>query len=158
MSKLVKKFEKEKYDKAKEYIEKGKISKGLRYISEDIFILLGKGLSKKEILELINDELGVKIKEQSFYTFCNRVLKNNPISTNTKKSNVKKGKVSHKVSVPKEKKENPNSKKEVQNVKNKLELKKDINTKKDIEKKPGNAVDVLNDDINVANDEYKDLL
>ena len=74
MSKLVRKFEKEKYNLAKKYIEEKKISKGLRYLTEDIFILLGKGLTKKEVLEIINDELKVNIKEQSFYTFCNRVL------------------------------------------------------------------------------------
>ena len=140
MSKLIKKFEKEKYNKAKEYIEKGKISKGLRYLSEDIFILLGKGLSKKEILKLINDELGVKIKEQSFYTFCNRVLKNNSISINTQKSNFKKEQINNKA--PKETK----SIKEVQN--------ENAETKQ----KNINPTDILNNDINITNDEYKDLL
>jgi len=74
MSKLVRKFEKEKYDLAKKYIDEKKISKGLRYLTEDILALLNKGLTKKEVLEIINDELKVNINGQSFYTFCNRVL------------------------------------------------------------------------------------
>jgi len=132
MSKLVRKFEKEKYDLAKKYIDEKKISKGLRYLTEDILALLNKGLTKKEVLEIINDELKVNIKEQSFYTFCNRSL--NKIDTNTK-SNIKEVKeVSQPAPLAK-----PKPKKEVQN-------------ETPTEVKTDNTDDVLDEDmLNVVN-------
>jgi hypothetical protein len=72
MERLVDKFEKKKYKIAKELIKKKQISKGLRYLFEDIKLLNEKGLSKKEILEFINQELQVNIPLQSFYTFWRR--------------------------------------------------------------------------------------
>ena len=134
MSKLVKKFEKEKYDLAKKYINEGKISKGLRYLTEDILILLNKGLTKKEVLEIINDELKVNIKEQSFYTFCNRSL--NKIDTNTK-SNVK-------------------GVEKVKETKPKKEVKNEVS---EVKSKKVNPVKILNDNsITATDNKYKDLL
>ena len=148
MSKLVKKFEKEKYDLAKKYINEGKISKGLRYLTEDILILLNKGLTKKEVLEMINDELKVNIKEQSFYTFCNRSL--NKIDTNTK-SNIK-GSKKVKVSQPAPLAKTKPKQKEVQNEVSEVKEKKKAIDPKKIEEI------MNNDDIFLQNEDYSKLL
>ena len=125
----------------------------LNLIKKDIAKLINENeLTIKLTKTIIEDTLDIEIKDDTFYKWVRRNIKNNPISINTQKSNFKEKeeKVSNKVSVPKEKKENK-SIKEVKNVKNKLDLKKDINTKK-------SPTDILNDDINITNDEYKDLL
>jgi hypothetical protein len=79
MSKLIKEFEKKKYEMAKEFIKEGKVSKGLRYLSEDIFLLWKKGLKKKEILEILNQELKTDIKFKTFESFFARHIKNSTI-------------------------------------------------------------------------------
>ena len=141
--------------------ERGKkklYAKFLKLIKPIIIEMLGAGYEIKMINEIINDTFDIEINYITFFRWVKRNITIKEIKENTK-SNIKEEKVSN--SVPKEKKEkkeNPNPKKEVQDEKNKLDLKKDINTKKDIEKKPGNAVDILNDDINITNDEYKDLI
>lgn len=90
MSKLIKKFEEKKYEMAKEFIKKNKVSKGLRYLAEDIFLLWQKGLKKKEILEILNQELGTDIKFKTFESFFARHIKNfaipSPVVNQTNKN------------------------------------------------------------------------
>ncbi|BCD61141.1 MULTISPECIES: hypothetical protein [unclassified Nitratiruptor] len=80
---LIEKFEKKKYEMAKQFIKEGKKSKGLRYLAEDIFLLWQKGLNKKEILEIINQELGTNIKFKTFESFFSRHIKKMTISNTT---------------------------------------------------------------------------
>jgi len=92
---LIERFEKEKIELAREKIKKGKISPGLKYLIDDIKALQEKGLTKRQIWDFLNKTLGVEIKLQSFYTFCNRHL-NKPLTSPTtqkiKKSNSEGGK------------------------------------------------------------------
>jgi len=151
MSKLVRKFEKEKYNLAKKYIEEKKISKGLRYLTEDIFILLGKGLTKKEVLEIINDELKVNIKEQSFYTFCNRVL------SKLESYSAKDNQLNYRLTPEREKDVSSSIPAPVSiSQKPKKETKNETTEVK--EKKKVNPAEILNSDIFATDSEYKNLL
>jgi ribosomal protein S3AE len=76
---LIENFEKKRFELAKKYIKQGKISKGLRYILEDLVKLKEKGLKEKDILELINGELKVTIKQSAFHSFFYRYVKGKKI-------------------------------------------------------------------------------
>jgi hypothetical protein len=116
MNKLIKKFEEKKYEMAKEFIKKGKVSKGLRYLAEDIFLLWQKGLNKKEILEILNQELETDIKFKTFESFFARHIKNFAVSSPLINESYKIG-----ANAPKGKKISPDSSKTP---------KKDINNNK----------------------------
>ena len=139
INKSIKKILQNEVKKYKEGNKKA-LSVILSLIKKDIAKLINENeLTIKLTKKIIEDTLNIEIKDDTFYKWVRRNIK----------SNFKEEEVSNKAPVPnlpKEKKETK-SKKEVQNEKN------NINTKK-----LGNAVDILNNDINVTNDEYKDLI
>jgi len=141
---------KKKLEELKERYENGEkkaLSQILALLKKDIFELINQGVSIKTTKEIISEAINLKISDNTFYKWVNRQRKkgfSSPVANESIKNNAN----------ALEREKNRSKPVKTQNKGAKAPL----NQTKGVKNEKLNPTDILNSDINLVNNKYKDLL